>query len=49
MAKVIYLHHSGFAVEPDPYVLVFDVCALNMYTPPKGKRQSVLLAGMILY
>lgn len=43
MAKVIYLYHSGFAVEPDPYVLVFDVCVLNMYTPPKENGRGFYL------
>jgi len=41
MAKVIYLHHSGFAVELDRYVLVFDACVLDIYTPPAEKQLIV--------
>lgn len=41
MAKVIYLHHSGFAVELNRYVLVFDDCTPDIYTPPREKQLIV--------
>ncbi|MDE5907816.1 MAG: MBL fold metallo-hydrolase [Lachnospiraceae bacterium] len=44
MAKVTYLHHSGFAVELDQYVLVFDDCLPDIYTPPLEKRLVVFVS-----
>lgn len=44
MANIIYLHHSGFAVELERYVLIFDDCVPDIYTPPK-KKQLIVFAS----
>lgn len=43
MVKVTYLHHSGFAVELDEYVLIFDYSTPEDFIPYIPKEKQLIL------
>ena len=46
MIKITYLEHSGFTVECDDYVLIFDYYKGNLPQFDKDKKNSVYLQVM---
>ena len=49
MIKITYLEHSGFAVECDDYVLIFDYYKGNLPQFDKDKKICVFASHVHIY